>query len=286
MTPWECPPLYKGDIYYNEVFYIDENYSAGKILSKFLNVFYKCFKEKKKLKNIIAFFKKLNNLKYSQNLYQIVLFAIRINYYSKKEDYEDFEYIENCFDLDFFEIIKVFNNYFEFLEQIYKPYEEELESLTKNKNDLYYENIIDKLSDFLMSKEFIHLLFFSKEIEIEEKKSFDILYVLIFIVRLIDSFEKNLFIKCLFPLLEKLKIKHFENQLKAIKDIRNMCLENYAKNNSLNIEKISGFNKIKILSKLFDNIIKKNYSEKKDFFARRETKAFILSAMIIILLCF
>ena len=110
-------------------------------------------------------------------------------------------------------------NEFKEMENIYNIYlDDEIEQIIKNKSDSYYEEIVDKLSLFMMSDNFVYLLTLSKENDKEDE--FGIWYGLLDIVKICESNEKYLFLKCFFPLLEKLKINNFENQLKKI--INNM----------------------------------------------------------------
>lgn len=76
--------------------------------------------------------------------------------------------------------------------------------ITELPKDKHIEKIINILVDFFTSNEFI--LFCVK---------FDDIYLSL-IIKICESYEKSLFLKILLPLLEKLKSRKFENQLKIV----------------------------------------------------------------------
>ena len=84
-----------------------------------------------------------------------------------------------------------------------------IESLIKNKSDSYVEQIINELSSFLMSENFLNFSYFV--IEGEGELFFESL------VLICEANERFLFLKCLFTLLEKLILK-FETHISKLKN--------------------------------------------------------------------
>ena len=89
---------------------------------------------------------------------------------------------------------------------------EKIENIIKTKSYSYIEQIVNELASILMSEKFLCLLH-----DFKEKK--DIVKFYSIFVAACELYERFLFIKCLFPLLERLKILKFETQL--------IKLENY-----------------------------------------------------------
>ena len=100
---------------------------------------------------------------------------------------------------------KVILFYFYFFELNNK-----IESLIKNKLDSYEEQIINELSSFLISENFLNFCYFVLE------GKYQIFFKGLIIICELN--ERFLFFKCLFPLLEKLIKWKFEMKLIKLKN--------------------------------------------------------------------
>ena len=93
---------------------------------------------------------------------------------------------------------------------IYLDIYEKIEKIIKKKSDSYIEQIVNELASYLMSEKY---LIYRHSI----KKEKDIAQFYSYFVAACELHERFLFIKCLFPLLERLKILKFETQLIKLK---------------------------------------------------------------------
>jgi len=199
--------------------------------------FFKNNKKNNKLKNLIKYYESLNQINYSQNVYQIFIFILRVNYIHYKEQskynirtlYNSFYEVES----NVYKNITDLNECYKFRERFYLSLENDINQLTVNRTEYYYDDVVDKLCSFFMSNNFINFLFFTD--------NYDIWNGLTDIIEICDANEEFLFLKCLFPLFEKLKQQNFENQFNEINKIEKMSLIDYIKNKDFNNNDIIQF---------------------------------------------
>ena len=235
--------------YYNSDFGLNFDKPLEDLELKALELvyFFNNNKKNNKLKNLIKYYVSLNQINYSQNVYQIFIFILRVTHIHFKDKSKcDIDSLYNRFykyERQLHENIIDLNECYKFRERFYLSLENDINQLTVNRTENYYDDVVDKLSSFFMSNNFIHFLFFTNNNNIWNG--------LTDIIEICDANEEFLFLKCLFPLLEKLKQQNFENQFNKINKIEKMELTDYIKNNDLNNNDIIQFFEQEKMIKIF-----------------------------------
>jgi len=153
------------------------------------------------------------------------------------------------------------------------------ESLIKNKSGSYLELYINELASFLMSEEFLNICYFVLEGKYE--------HPLGGLVLVCELNEDIFFIKCFFPLLEKLMILKFETQLiklknyhpqikkeEYIKEFINQIIQLFHKEKEISSKKLENFsfeklNSFKISNYRIFHLSFEILFEKKDSFKEK-----------------
>ena len=156
------------------------------------------------------------------------------------------------------------------------------ESLIKNKSGSYLELYINELASFLMSEEFLNICYFVLEGKYE--------HPLGGLVLVCELNEDIFFIKCFFPLLEKLMILKFETQLiklknyhpqikkeEYIKEFINQIIQLFHKEKEISSKKLENFsfeklNSFKISNYRIFHLSFEILFEKKDSFKEKYFK--------------
>ena len=157
------------------------------------------------------------------------------------------------------------------LTSILKPLSDEIQKILINNKSISKEkDIIKYLSSFLLSQNFNDLAIISfcaeeemkgnesKSIKKKIEKEFNEYYFLYFIVKVIEMNEHLLSLKILFPLIEELINKNFENQLQKIRASNHKkIMEKILGDFSQNISNNSGdLNKI-MNPEIFEKLVEK-----------------------------